>query len=176
MLTSLRTQLVSGSRQLWPALRAQIRSNHVGIIGAGAVGASCASSIIHFASAANKISIYDINKNIAAGEVMDLEDEGYFTDTEVVHAEELSAIRACDIIVITAGAKQKPQESRAALLKRNASILKGIIDGLMPLKSTSVLLLVTNPVDVLTTLAQKWTEGSIPKVFLKAIRRYFHFV
>ena len=95
---------------------------------------------------------------------MDLEDEGYFTGTTVQHAKTLQDLRECDVVVITAGAKQKPSESRAGLLLRNAKILKGVIDGLLPLKPTAMLLLVTNPVDVLTTLAQKWTEGYLPKV------------
>ena len=159
-------RLELAARRALPAALRQARSNHIGIIGAGAVGASCASSLIHFASATSKISIYDINKNIAAGEVMDLEDEGYFTGTEVVHAAELSQLRDCDIIVITAGAKQAPQEHRSQLLARNAAILRSILDGLRPIRSSSILLLVTNPVAVLTALAQKWTQDCLPKVLI----------
>ena len=132
--------------------------------------------------------MYDINTSIAEGEVMDLEDEGYFTDTTVLHATSLEQLRDCDAIVITAGAKQRVGETRyyygacsccctnielygtvcfshrATLLQRNAEILKSIIDGLMPLNSSTALILVTNPVDVLTMLAQKWTESCLPKV------------
>lgn len=158
------TRCLSSVRRRLPAFRVQALSSHIGIVGAGAVGASCASSIIHFTSAATKVSLYDVRKNIALGEVMDLEDEGYFTATQVLHAEELHQLRECDIIVITAGAKQKPNESRAALMTKNACILKEIIDALMPVKPSAILLVVTNPVDVLTSLVQTWTEGQLPKV------------
>jgi L-lactate dehydrogenase len=112
----------SGSRLLSRALRAGLRGSlsayvssrehHIGIVGAGAVGASCASSIIHTSSAAGRVSLFDINGAVAEGEVMDLEDEGYFTGTAVLHATQLAQLRDCDIVVITAGAKQKPDESR----------------------------------------------------------------
>ena len=147
-----------------PVVKYSVRNSHIGIIGAGSVGASCASSLIHYNGVASKISMYDIRPNIAEGEVMDLEDEGYFTDTAIAHAKTLNDLRDCDIIVITAGAKQIPNESRAMLLQRNAQILKTILNGLMPVKSSAILLLVTNPVDALTTLAQKWTEGYLPRV------------
>lgn len=143
---------------------AQNRSNHVGIVGCGAVGASCASSIIHYASAATDISMFDINGKVAEGEVMDLEDEGYFTNTAMHYAPTLEALNKCDIIVITAGAKQLPDEPRTALRLKNAKILKEIIQGLGKLKPTTKLILVTNPVDVMTTLAQEWTKEYLPKV------------
>jgi L-lactate dehydrogenase len=127
----------------------------------GGVGSASASSLIHHDICKN-LYIYDKNESLAEGVVMDLEDEAFFEGTHVTF-KPLKDFKDCEVIVITAGAKQKPGEPRTELIKRNASILKSTIDGLGYLDPRTILLVVSNPVDVLTGLAQKWTENMLPK-------------
>eukprot|EP00735_Rhodelphis_limneticus_P011259 TRINITY_DN433_c0_g1::TRINITY_DN433_c0_g1_i1::g.2467::m.2467 TRINITY_DN433_c0_g1::TRINITY_DN433_c0_g1_i1::g.2467 ORF type:complete len:456 (+),score=172.71,sp/Q9P4B6/LDHA_RHIOR/43.39/8e-74,Ldh_1_N/PF00056.18/2.4e-30,Ldh_1_C/PF02866.13/3e+03,Ldh_1_C/PF02866.13/9.3e-26,cNMP_binding/PF00027.24/9.5e-05,CoA_binding/PF02629.14/0.069,NAD_binding_8/PF13450.1/0.11,3HCDH_N/PF02737.13/0.19 TRINITY_DN433_c0_g1_i1:77-1369(+) len=133
----------------------------IGVIGAGAVGASAASSLIQ-KNIAGTVKLFDINTTLCEGEVLDLQDEAFITGTTVKLAPTLGDLRDCDIVVITAGAKQQPGEPRTALVKRNAKILKGILEGMFPLRPSTILLLVTNPVDILTSLAQVWCAPYIP--------------
>jgi L-lactate dehydrogenase len=100
--------------------------------------------------------------DMCEGVALDLQDEAFVTGT-IVNAVPIKDMNSCDIIIITAGAKQRPGEPRTNLVKRNAVILKSILDALFPLKSDTVVLLVSNPVDILTALAQKWCLPYIPR-------------
>ena len=147
-------------------LRARTRacaktSPSVGIIGAGSVGSAIASSLIH-KNIAHNIKLTDINQEMCEGVALDLQDEAFVTGT-IVDAVPIKEMSSCDIIIITAGAKQRPDEPRTNLMKRNAAILKSIFDALFPLKPTTIVLLVSNPVDILTALAQKWCSPYIPR-------------
>jgi L-lactate dehydrogenase len=79
---------------------------------------------------------------------------------------DLPTLAYCDVVVITAGAKQRKDEPRTALVDRNAKILDSIIKGMFPHRSPPnpdlILLLVSNPVDVLTSVAQHLTQGILP--------------
>lgn len=98
---------------------------------------------------------------------------------------ELEDLAACDVVVITAGAKSRPGESRLDLLSRNAETLTAVIDGLFPGRHSgapppnprTVLLVVSNPVDVLTRIAQLLTDGILPRNQVKfAVASYaLHF-
>jgi L-lactate dehydrogenase len=136
-------------------------SPSIGIVGAGSVGSAIASSLIH-KNIANNIKLTDINMDMCEGVALDLQDEAFVTGT-IVDAVPIKDMNSCDIIIITAGAKQGPGEPRTDLVKRNAVILKSVLDALFPLKSDTIVLLVSNPVDILTALAQKWCSPYIPR-------------
>lgn len=141
---------------------AKASTKDIGIIGAGSVGTSIASSLIH-RNIVKTIYMNDMNHETCRGVVLDLEDEAFITGTHVKHTMSINELRDCDIIVITAGAKQKPDEPRTNLIERNAIIMKNIIMRLQPLKDTSIILLVSNPVDILTNIVQTWCEKSIDR-------------
>jgi L-lactate dehydrogenase len=150
-----------GVKSRYVCCRAAPNKGHsVGIVGAGSVGAAIASSIIH-KNIVSTIRMTDTNKELCKGIVYDLEDEAFITGTNV-HANDISHMKHCDIIIVSAGARQKPNEPRTNLIKRNADILRSILTSMFPLKPTTIVIIVSNPVDVLTGLAQKMCEPYIP--------------
>jgi L-lactate dehydrogenase len=66
-------------------------------------------------------------------------------------------VQEADIIIITAGAKQKPGDTRLDLIDRNLKVLKSILQSLQPIRSATILLIVANPVDILTLFAQRFS-------------------
>lgn len=137
----------------------------ISIIGAGFVGASSAFALMH-SSSVKEIVIVDINREKAEGEALDLSHGIPFMKPVKVTAGEYSDCAGSDIVVITAGANQKPDETRRELLGRNIAVLKSVIDGLKPhISKDTILLMVTNPVDVLTYMAYKLSGFPKNKVF-----------
>src|SRR6185436_10516604 len=127
----------------------------VAIIGAGSVGATIAyASLIRGVS--NHIVLYDINKTKVESEVLDLNHGLQFVPMASVEgSDELEICRDASVIVITAGAKQKPGQTRMDLAGANAGICKAIVPKLVELAPNAIFLLVSNPVDVLTYVALK---------------------
>lgn len=141
---------------------AKAQTKKIGIVGSGGVGSAVASSLIH-KNIVNDIYMNDMNSEVCRGVVLDLEDEAFITGTHIHHTLNVREMNHCDIIVITAGAKQKPDEPRTELIERNAYVLKNILEALLPLKEDAIILLVSNPVDVLTSIVQEWCNGVIPR-------------
>lgn len=126
----------------------------IGIVGAGAVGSAVALSILHHNLA--DVCMYDVDHEKCKGEVLDLQDAAFVSGVRVSACTDLQAMSAtCDIVVVTAGAKQAPGEPRTNLISRNARILESVFSQLCPLRPETVVLVVSNPVDVLTLLAQR---------------------
>ena len=126
----------------------------VAIIGAGAVGSHiCAAGILKNLPA--EFLLVDLNENLETGEVLDLRDSLLFSDSKNVSGANFGDedLKNADIFVITAGVAQKPGETRCELLAKNAKILTAIRKNLGEIKKSAVVILVTNPVDVLTALA-----------------------
>ncbi|KAK3836778.1 MAG: lactate dehydrogenase A [Linnemannia gamsii] len=123
------------------------------IIGAGSVGSSIAFACL-MRSVVSEILINDFNTKVCEGQVLDLQDAAFVSSTKVRVGTPKECGQA-DIIVITAGARQKPGESRDELVLRNEDILRSVLDGLQPIKKSAILMLVANPVNVLTCMAQK---------------------
>src|SRR5690349_20028103 len=123
------------------------------IIGAGSVGSSIAFACL-MRSVVSELLINDFNTKVCEGQVLDLQDAAFVSSTKVRVGTPKECGQA-DIIVITAGARQKPGESRDELVLRNEEILRSVLDGLQPIKKTAILMLVANPVNVLTCMAQK---------------------
>lgn len=127
----------------------------VGIIGVGAVGASIAFALME-KGIFNEIVLIDNNKEKAIGEAMDLS-HGilYAKSPSKIYAGEYSNLKDAALIIITAGAAQKEGETRLDLVKKNTSIMKSIIGALKPLNIEGIILVVANPVDILTHVAYK---------------------
>ncbi len=125
------------------------------IIGAGAVGATTA-YVIAIKSLVQKLVLVDVNREKAEGEVMDISHGLPFLNDMDIYAAGYDAVRDADIIVITAGAGQKPGESRMDLVVRNTKISKQIAEAIKPHYNGGLILVVANPVDVLTYKYQEW--------------------
>lgn len=128
------------------------QTTRIAVIGAGDVGAAIAFACITN-HVAGEILLLDIKPAYLAAQVLDLDDAAY-RGTPSVRAGTYSEAAQCDIIVISAGAKQRPGESRLELIGRNIEILGSVIGEMRPFRSDAILLLVANPVDVLTSFAQ----------------------
>ena len=133
-------------------------NNKVMIVGTGNVGASIAFALINQRTAVNEIVLTDIIAKDAEGEAMDLRDALAVAPSYAkISNGTYKDARDCDVVVITAGAAQKPGETRMHLLKKNASILKGMIEQIMASGFDGIFLVVTNPMDVLTYFAWKFS-------------------
>lgn len=121
----------------------------VSIVGAGNVGSSFAFALMQ-SGLAREIVIIDKNEKLAQGECMDLNHGGSFVQPVKIYASGFVGCKDADIVVITAGANQKPGETRIDLAKANTDIFKQIIPQVIKYAAGAILVIVTNPVDVLT--------------------------
>ncbi len=128
------------------------------IIGTGNVGASVAYSLINQRTAVNELVLVDINTADAEGEAMDLRDALAVAPSYMkIKAGSYEDARGCDIVVITAGANQKPGETRLDLLKKNAGIFRPMIKEIMKNGFRGIFLVITNPMDIMTYLTWKYS-------------------
>ena len=133
-------------------------NNKIMIVGTGNVGASIAYALVNQRTAVNEIVLTDIIAKDAEGEAMDLRDSLSVSPSYVkISNGTYKDARDCDIVVITAGAPQKPGDTRLDLLKKNVNILKGMIEQIMASGFNGIFLVVTNPVDVLTYFTMKFS-------------------
>ncbi|KAJ1921582.1 hypothetical protein H4219_000620 [Mycoemilia scoparia] len=121
--------------------------------GAGSVGASIAYALV-LQQVHAEILIVDVAEKQAEGQALDLCDAAYLSISRCRKASFKEAGQA-DVIIITAGAKQRPGEKRSELIDRNYNIIKSIMDSIQPISPMSKILIISNPVDVLTYIAQK---------------------
>jgi len=138
-------------------------SRKVVVVGAGAVGATYCYSLAQ-SGLADEIVIIDKNTDLATGQVSDLVHGQPFFPTVEIRQGTSDDYTDANLIVITAGSAQKPGETRLDLLKRNAAIVGGIAEEIASKKSRGVMLIVSNPVDVLTWVAIKrsgWTNNRV---------------
>lgn len=128
----------------------------VAIIGAGFVGASTAFAL-SMKQMANEMVLIDALKDKAAGEAMDINHGLPFVGQMNVHDGDYSDCADCDAIIITAGSNRKPGETRIDLARKNVAIAKEITTNVMKYYTRGVILVVANPVDILTYKIQKWS-------------------
>jgi L-lactate dehydrogenase len=130
-------------------------SHKISIIGAGSVGATIAYACL-IRGVARNIALFDINRAKVDAEVLDLNHGLQFLPASSLQgSDDLSICADSEIIVVTAGAKQKPGQSRLDLAAANTQICRDLIPKLQSIAPSAILLLVTNPVDVLTYIVQK---------------------
>ncbi|MDX2272002.1 MAG: L-lactate dehydrogenase [Cyanobacteriota bacterium] len=124
------------------------------IIGAGQVGMACAYAML-IQNTLDELVICDQNRDKAEGEVMDLVHGIPFIQPTRISAGSLADCQGCDIVIITAGAKQRPGETRLDLVQRNAEIFKSLIPQVVEHCADAILLIVSNPVDIMTYVSLK---------------------
>jgi len=141
------------------------RPAKVGIIGAGSVGATIAYAAM-IRGVARQISIFDIAKSKVNAEVLDLNHGMLFVPQGTVEgSDDIDVLRGSDVIVMTAGAKQSPGQTRMDLAAANAAICAKLLPRVVEAAPNALLLLVTNPVDVITQVAIKLTGLPWERVF-----------
>jgi L-lactate dehydrogenase len=126
----------------------------VAIVGAGNVGATLAYTLL-LRDVATRVSLIDVNKEKAIGEVLDLAHGASYLDNAEIRAEGYEGVTDADVIVLTAGRGRKPGESRLDLARGNAAIMEELLAGIIPHYRGAVVVVVSNPMDVLTYLAVK---------------------
>jgi L-lactate dehydrogenase len=124
------------------------------IIGCGFVGATTAFSIVQ-SGLFSEIVLIDADKKKAEGEAMDLNHGIPFLHSMKIYAGDYSDLADCYITIITAGGGQKPNQTRLDLVKQNANIYKSIIPQITAVNTEGILLIVSNPVDIMTYVAMK---------------------
>ena len=139
------------------------KSSKVAIIGSGFVGSSAAFAMAHN-GLANEVVLIDVNKEKAFGEAMDINHGISYLGQIKIHSGDYDEVKDCDVIVITAGANRKPGETRLDLAKKNVAIMKDITTNIMKHYNGGVIVVVSNPVDVLTYMIKKWTGLPAEKV------------
>ena len=129
----------------------------LGIIGAGGVGSATAYAAT-LRGSANEIVLYDIDGKRAHAEALDIAHGSMFAhEAQLTGGDDLEILRDCDMIIITAGARQEPGQPRLELAGANVRILEKLLPNLMEMSPNAIYMLVTNPCDVLTVVAQKIT-------------------
>ncbi len=136
----------------------------VAIIGAGAVGSTVAYTAT-IKNIAAEIILIDKDTPKEEGNVMDIDDGLCFVETGCIKGADMTAARDADVIVITAGAAQKPGETRLDLVQKNTVIFKSIFKSIGKIKKSAIIIVVSNPVDVLTQLAQQLSGLPASQVF-----------
>ncbi len=127
----------------------------VSIIGGGGrVGADTAFAL-QLGGVISEIALIDVDREMASGEALDLRHGSALTSNQVITSGGYERVLGSDCVIITAGLRRKPEESRMDLINRNVKVFLGILDSLKEckLKDECTLLVVSNPVDVLTRLA-----------------------
>lgn len=124
------------------------------IIGCGFVGATTAYTLVH-SKLFSEIVLIDVNHQKAEGEALDLNDATPYIAPVNIYAGDYSDLKDCGIIIITAGANQKVGETRIDLVQKNVQIFKSIIKSITQYCSDAILIVVTNPVDILTYVTLK---------------------
>jgi len=126
----------------------------VAIVGVGSVGASFAYSLMIHGSV-SEISLIDANTKKAIGEAMDLEHGLPFVQPARIKAGDYRECTNADIVVIAAGTAQKPGESRLNLVERNVAVFEQVIPRIKEHNDRCILLIATNPVDIMTYVSLK---------------------
>lgn len=134
------------------------------IVGCGFVGASIAFGLMQ-KGIYSELVLIDANHAKAEGEAMDLSHGLPYTAAMDIYAGDYSDVGDCALIIITAGANQKPGETRLDLIEKNVGILKNILPQITSTAFEGILMIVANPVDILTYAAQRISGYPVTRVF-----------
>ncbi|ANB35484.1 L-lactate dehydrogenase [Rhodovulum sulfidophilum] len=136
----------------------------VGIVGAGMVG-SAAGYALALTGAASRIVLVDRSEALALAQAQDIAHAAPFTAAVTVEAGGYEALAGADVVILAAGVGQKPGESRLALLERNAAVFEDVIRAVLRAAPDPILLVATNPVDVMTHVTAKIAGLAPGRVF-----------
>ena len=142
-----------------------IKPTKLAIVGAGAVGSTLA-----FAAAergiAREIALQDIAKDRVEAEVLDMQHgSSFFPTVSIEGSDDPEVCRDADMVVITAGARQKPGQSRLDLAGATINIMKSIIPNMLKVAPNAIYMLITNPVDVVTHVSMKLSGLPASRMF-----------
>ena len=142
-----------------------IKPTKLAIVGAGAVGSTLA-----FAAAergiAREIALQDIAKERVEAEVLDMQHgSSFFPTVSIEGSDDPEVCRDTDMVVITAGARQKPGQSRLDLAGATINIMKSIIPNMLKVAPNAIYMLITNPVDIVTHVAMKLSGLPASRMF-----------
>ncbi|WP_084127816.1 L-lactate dehydrogenase [Demequina sp. NBRC 110055] len=131
------------------------KTSKVSIVGAGAVGATLAYAGL-MRGFARTVALYDINKAKVEAEALDLaQGIQFMPEATVIGSDDVDVVSGSDVVVITAGAKQQPGQSRMDLAGATISLMDKVLPPLLKAAPDAIYILVTNPVDVVTYAAIK---------------------
>jgi len=133
------------------------------VIGAGSVGATFCYALAQ-SGLADEIVLIDHNKDLARGQVLDLAHGQSFFPPVTIRVGDQQDYADATLLVMTAGARQQPGETRLQLLRRNASIVRQVARDIALANSPGMLVIVSNPVDILTKVAAEetgWRRGRV---------------
>lgn len=135
-----------------------MQGRKVGIVGAGAVGATAAYSLVMMGTC-DEIVLFDIAEGVALGKAIDMGQASHYSSkgTKVSAVKSASEMKDCDIVVITAGVPRKGDMTRADLLMINAKIMKDVVSDIAKHSPNAVIICVSNPLDVMTYVIHKMT-------------------
>src|SRR5262249_10493702 len=127
----------------------------ISIIGGGGLVGSMAAYALQCGGIVSSVCIIDANKDLALGVATDLLHGASLVGDQRISAGDMSEISSSDVVVITAGLRRKPDESRLGLINRNVDLFLNLLDQIKSagLKQSAYLVVVSNPVDVLAYLA-----------------------
>lgn len=139
-----------------------VGNNHqkVVLIGDGAVGSSFAFSMVQ-QGIAEEFAIIDMSKDRTVGDSLDLEDGTPFTEPKNIYSGDYPDCKDADLVVITAGAPQKPGETRLDLVNKNLQIISSIVKPVVDSGFKGIFLVAANPVDIITYAT--WKLSGFPK-------------
>ena len=126
------------------------------LIGDGAVGSSYAFAMVQ-QGLAQEFAIIDLNKKRTEGDALDLEDATPFTAPKLFYSADYDTCKDADLVVITAGAPQKPGETRLDLVDKNLKIIRSVVEPVVKSGFQGIFLVAANPVDILTYAVQKFS-------------------
>lgn len=129
----------------------------IGIIGSGMVGSTAAYALL-MRGVGREIVLFDLNKKRAQAEADDILHAAPFAHAMQVRAGEYADLESAQVVIITAGVSQKPGETRLELLGRNARVFESVIPSVLAHAPEAILLVATNPVDIMTHLASRYAE------------------
>lgn len=129
----------------------------VSIIGGGGLVGSCAAFALQCGGIVRELALLDVNQELAAGHALDLQHGGPSIADQVIRGGGYEHIADSDVICITAGLRRKPDESRLDLINRNTDLFVQILNDIKSAgpKSSAIVVVVSNPVDILTFVAAK---------------------
>ena len=137
----------------------------IAVVGAGSVGATIAYACL-IRGIGRTIALYDIDAAKTRAEMLDLNHGLQFVpQATVVGSDDIEVCRDADLVAITAGAKQKPGQTRLELAEANVALCKALVPRLLEVAPDAILLLVTNPVDVITYAALRYSDLPPRRVF-----------
>ncbi|MGW8318741.1 MAG: L-lactate dehydrogenase [Candidatus Promineifilaceae bacterium] len=129
----------------------------IGIVGAGFVGATAAYAMV-MSGVGSELALVDINQKRAAAEADDILHAVPFAHPTRVTSGDYPQLEGSEVVVITAGVSQKPGETRLELLERNAAIFKSLVPEVLKYAPDAILVVTTNPVDVMTHLTARFAR------------------